>query len=116
MRQKHDFSYLIKEYQTSYTLEATGKGSYADNGDFIPGAKTDPEQRQGLILFMSNEDIQIAANGKYSRQDIKVYETKDVPMDSMVVYRGVKYMVNEKASWDEYSDFNIFFCKKVASQ
>lgn len=113
MRQKHDFSYLIKEYSTQYTLETTSEGYYKDNGDYVPGG-TVPTSRTGVILPITGHDLQYAANGTYTRQDVRLYDVQAVEVGSIIEYRGIKYKVTEPVHWDEYSDFNSYLCKKVA--
>lgn len=109
---KHDFAYMIEEYGAKFTLKPINPGGYGENGRKLPQIPTDPVDREGIVLPLSNKDLQFAANGTYSRQDKKVFVTEPIEIKSTITYKGLDYLVDEAADWDEYSDFYVYLCRR----
>lgn len=109
---KHEYAYLIQENAVKFILKPKSSGGYADNGRKKPSIPTDPIEKEGVILPLSNHDLQYGANGTFNRQDKKLIVTEPIELKSTIIYRDLEYLVDEAADWDEYSDFYIYLCRR----
>lgn len=114
MKYQHNFAYMINDYGIPYTYTVTSEGEWV-NGENIKG-KSETYVSEGIILHLGREDLKYAPNGTYTTEDIKIYDTNEIPIDSIVEWKGKHFKVTERDEWMDYSDFNVWYCKKVAKK
>ena len=111
MVQKHKFAYLIREYGVPYSYRVVIDGGYV-NGDAIK-LELEPVISKGIVLNFGREDIKYATNGTYTTEDLRIFDNNEIPKGSLIDWKGNQYKVAEKDPNMEYSDFNVWLCKKV---
>lgn len=113
---QHDFGYLIKEYELPFILKASTETGYLTNGRIAPKIAAEPEERKGVILPLSPRDLQYGADGTYTRQDRKLIVIDPIVIKSVVEIKGLDYVVDAPADWDDYSDFHVYMCRRSSKK
>lgn len=114
MKYQHNFAYMINDYGIPYTYRPGVSGGYV-NGEAIK-VEFEPVHSEGIILHLGREDLKYAPNGTYTTEDIKIYDTNEIPIGSIVEWKGKEFKVSEQDLWMDYSDFNVWYCKKVTNK
>jgi hypothetical protein len=86
------------------------EGHWSDSGDWIDGGET-PVSMVGILLPLSQNDLQYAENGTYSVKDKKIYTTEALKMGQKVEYQGDAYTVQNFKDYSAYADVYIYFAR-----
>lgn len=118
MRITHKYRYMLKDYGTPFFLQVKAKPEpeFLPNGQPAPAKLSEPEQRSGIILPLTRQDIKYAGDGTYTTQDVKLIVEHAVALKSVITYRGRSYIVSEQDDWTEYSDFFVYLCRRSSKQ
>lgn len=113
-----DFSDLFAEYEIPFQriTQTDGDRDYSKGGQYIAGADLPPIEMTGMVVPLSNEDLRFEGNGRYTRQDLKIYvqSPQFLSENDVVVVRGVKYRVMPTRAYQpEYADFNIYIVRRT---
>ncbi|MBU8908507.1 hypothetical protein [Desertibacillus haloalkaliphilus] len=112
-----DYDSLFAEIQFEIEVKRKVDGyyDYAQGGKWVEGYG-EPEPLYAIVTPLSNEDKKFDENGTYTFQDKKVYvhESEGVLHEGdKIIYRNKGYSVLDQIPYDEYSDFNVYFCKRI---
>ena len=116
MPQLFDFADIFADWETDFERIPKGGGhyDYANGGKWVPGYG-DPVPMRGIIVPLSNDELQFEHGGVVTRQDRKVYLRKPLVLvvDDRIKYVDLEYRILEQGTYEEYADFNIYIAKRI---
>lgn len=80
------------------------------NGKWVPGM-ADDEQLTGVILPLSNDDMQYIESGTYTKKEKKLYVVTPIALGSEVEYKGETYTIQAFKDLTEYTDVHIYLMR-----
>ncbi|MDO4719642.1 MAG: hypothetical protein Q4A78_03185 [Peptostreptococcaceae bacterium] len=83
-------------------VEEDGHYDYEHGGLYIPGPVTE-EEFEGAVVPLSAEELKYEENGKYGREDRKLYCYEAFEVGDRIRHKGLIYTVDKKK---DYSDFD----------
>ncbi|KNH23920.1 hypothetical protein ACS78_08180 [Priestia megaterium] len=86
-------------------------GYYEDAGDWVPGGSPQPENRFGVILPLSGDDLRYSESGTYSVKDRKVYTIEALNPGQKIEYKGIPYTVQNFKDFTDYTDVFIYLAR-----
>lgn len=95
-----------------------GYRDYSNGGQWIESLPADgikPKRISGIVVPLSNEDLQFDQSGTYTQEDRKVYLRIPDILDKgdEVEFKGKRYRVMRKRDYQEvYADFNMYICQR----
>lgn len=104
------FADFVAEFYVPFTYFAQSDGYYNDDGDWVEGGET-PEQSGGIVLPLSEDDMNYSEAGTYSTKDKKVYTTSPFEEGQKIEYKGNKYTIQNFKDYSEYSDVYIYYMR-----
>lgn len=113
MIEKHfTFADFVDEFRVPFTAFVEGDGNYNAAGKWIEGEPQET-QMQGIILPLSNDELQFEANGVYTKKDRKIYVTEPLKIGQKIKYDGQSFMIDSEKPYSVYADVYIYFAKGV---
>lgn len=114
-RQYFDFSGLIEDFSTTFTV-ITNKGEYNGAGDFVE----DQEKRQeftGAIIAYRESKV-LRSDGAITAKDKRLYMQERLPealVGAEVVHGGQKYMIESELENAEFTGVYNYHLKWVSA-
>ena len=100
---------LLKQHMKTFYIFENNQ-SYDSEGEIV--GNTTVSQFEGVLLPLSNSDLQRLDRGDVSFTDKKIYTKKDFKNGDQFVYGnsqdGYKWLVKAKLDYDYQADINIF--------
>ena len=117
MSMKLTFNTIFGSFSIPFTAVEflAGHYDYSQGGEWIKGEEIS-HSITGMILPLTNDDTQFQEGGIYSRQDIKIYYRGVLGIGWKIEYRDRRYRILEERIYDEYTDFNIYFARRIDDQ
>lgn len=107
------FADFIEEFKVTFTTyQESGNGYYNDEGDWVE-VEDGPilVQMTGIILPLSEDDLQYVEQGTYSVKDRKLYTTQPLKLGQEIEYKGTKYTVQNFKDYSDYADVYIYYMR-----
>jgi hypothetical protein len=105
------FADFVEEFKVPFVYyKKNGEGSYEDDGDWVEGGET-PVQMYGVVLPLSEDDLQYAEAGAYQAKDKKVYTTQPLELNAEIEYKGDRYTIQNFKDYSEYADVYIYYAR-----
>jgi hypothetical protein len=105
-----EFADFVNEFKVSFTAYVESEGHWNDAGDWVEGGET-PVSMVGILLPLTENDLQYAENGTYSVKDKKIYTTEQLELGQKVEYKGSSYTVQNFKDYSDYADVYIYFAR-----
>ena len=107
---------ILDEYKTTYQLSIKTEGQWdRETGVFVEGEEI-LEENIGAILPLSQDDFVKNQDGTYTRDDKKLYTSKDIINGQTVKWNGYDYKVNSDLDYSYIDpDFKRYFLKRVGA-
>jgi hypothetical protein len=99
-------------YKGDFTLGDTDGSTTSGDGLSDSDGETEREM-VGIILPLSNDELQREANGTYTRHDRKIYTTEPLAIGQSIKYKEQRYLIDSNKPYDDYADVYIYFAKGV---
>ena len=110
-----NFSHLVTKWATPpivWLEETPGYFDYTQGGVWVPGTVTET-QIQGVILPLSDQELQFGGGGTYSTQDKKMYAYFNFKVGDKVKHRDDVYMVHGKKDYSDFdSNLHVYILKR----
>ncbi|MFP7414359.1 MULTISPECIES: hypothetical protein [Priestia] len=87
------------------------EGYYDDAGDWVSPSVPTPENRFGVILPLSEDDLKYTIGGTYTTQDRKLYTLEPLKKGQKIQYKGVEYTVQTFKDYTDYTDVFIYVAR-----
>ncbi|MGY4689343.1 hypothetical protein [Salibacterium sp. K-3] len=98
--------------EIEFTLHEEVKGHYdTEIGKWVDGSVTSVQVR-GVIIPLSNRELQYYEAGTYNSEDMKVYSKKDMTNGNKIEYNGDTYELQQKKFNRSFADFATYVAKK----
>lgn len=106
------FADYVNEWKVSFTvLLPPTADTYSDSGKLIKGVQPPAEDRTGIILPLSNNELRKADNGTYTEYDRKIYVNSPLLMGTKIVYQGETYEIDRALPQNAYTDVCRYYAK-----
>ena len=115
-RQYFDFSGLIRDYETKFTVITHQEGGYDGAGDW----KDEQEQREtftGAIIAFKESKV-FRSDGAITAKDKRLFMRQALPkalIGAHVEYAGQKYMIESEHENAEFTGVYIYLLKWVSA-
>jgi hypothetical protein len=110
MNKPFEFADFVEEFEVPFVYIEKTDGHWADNGDWIEGGTTSIPMT-GIILPLSEDDLQYAETGTYSVKDRKIYTTQPLELNGEIEYKGDRYTIQNFKDYSDYSDVYIYLAR-----
>lgn len=111
-----DFEDLLSEFEQEELTAKVSIGGYYDyenGGVWVPGAETSTSFT-GVVLPLTNEDLQYYEAGTFTTEDRKIYTTTQLTIGQKVQRNGLEYEVKEEKDYSPHIGGYIYFAKRVS--
>jgi hypothetical protein len=115
MGKQFEFADFIDEFKVDFTVYNEAAGNYDTTGKWIPGGSLAPSAMSGIILPLSNDELQHEGNGTYTTKDRKIYTTTPLKIGQKVAYDGDEFTIDSNKDYTAYADVYIYFAKGVSA-
>lgn len=105
-----EFADFVDEFKVPFVAISESEGDWSDDGKWIPGGPTETPMK-GIVLPLSEDDLQYAEAGTYSVKDKKIYTTQALEMGAEVEYKGDRYTIQNFKDYSEYADVYIYLMR-----
>lgn len=115
-RQYFDFSGLIADYSSTFTVIAHEKGGYDDAGDWQNGQETRTEMTGAIIGHRENKVFR--SEGKITAHDKRLFMLSPLPdalIGAKVEYKGREYMIESETENAEFTGVYSYFLRYVSA-
>lgn len=105
---------ILDEYKTSLSTLVESQGYWdRDTGEYVEGVTTE-EDFIGGVLPLSQDDFVKNPSGGYTRQDRKLYTSKKLLGNQVVVWNNFKWEIENIGDYDYIdADFKRYFMRRV---
>ena len=104
------FADFVDEFKVPFTYIKKTDGYWNDAGDWIEGGETRTEM-YGIVLPLSEDDLQYAEAGAYQAKDKKVYTTQPLELNAEIEYKGDRYTIQNFKDYSEYADVYLYYMR-----
>jgi hypothetical protein len=104
-----EFADFIEEFKVPFIYYQKTEG-YWSKGDYVEGNET-PVQMYGIILPLSEDDLQYEEAGTYSVKDKKIYTTVPLQLNREIEYKGDRYTIQNFKDYSDYADVYIYLAR-----
>lgn len=104
------FADFVDEFKVPFVYIETSEGYWNDAGDWVEGGETRTEMH-GIVLPLSEDDLQYAEAGTYQAKDKKVYTTQPLQLNAEIEYKGDRYTIQNFKDYSEYADVYIYYAR-----
>ena len=99
-------------YQGDFTLGSVDETTPSGQGLSDADAET-PRTMEGIILPLTNDELQHESNGVYTTKDRKIYVTSPLKIGQRIEYKNQLYTIDSEKDYSDYADVYIYFAKGV---
>lgn len=110
MTKQFQFADFVDEFYVPFIRYVSLEGHYNDEGDWVPTVEV-PEESGGIVLPLTEDDLQYSEAGTYSTKDKKLYVTSPFKEGQKIEYKGDKYTIQNFKDYSEYSDIYIYYMR-----
>lgn len=109
-----DFSRLIEEHSTQFTVIIETEGHYdQDNGGiWVPGTGQEITL-DGAILPLSSDELRHDANGTYTTADRKIFVYTELKKGQRINHKGKEYTIHEDKDYSSQSGVYVYYAKRA---
>lgn len=110
----YKFDRLIKKYSVDCRLLSEAAGGNYVGGEWIPDPDPPETEIAGVIIPMTDRKI-YQSGGTYTEQDREFITHTEIALEPThyIVYKGMKYQVQENTDYSDYADFYAYNLKRV---
>lgn len=115
-RQIFDFSPLLRDYATAFTVITQSGGGYDDAGDWRDGTETRTEMTGAIIAFRESKVFR--SEGKITSQDKRLFMRQPLPdalMGAQVVHDGHRYMIESETENAVFTGVYSYLMRHVSA-
>lgn len=115
-RQYFDFSGLIADYETPFTVITHTKAGYNDAGDWQEGKEERTKYTGAIIAFKESKVFR--SEGKITAKDKRLFMQQALPQSlvgASVVYKGQKYTIESELENAEFTGVYSYFLRWVSA-
>lgn len=111
MEKQFIFQDFVLEYGVTFTVRDPNDGGYfADNGKWIEGSN-EPIQVTGIVLPLSDDDLQFSENGTFTQNDRKLYTIQPLTEGWIMEYKGKTYTIQGSRDYSDYADVYTYYAR-----
>ena len=110
MSKQFQFADFVDEFYVPFKYFTKTEGTYDESGDWHKGEET-AEERGGIVLPLSEDDLRFVESGSYNEKNKKIYTTKPLAQNAMIEYKGEKYTVTTFKDYTDYADVFIYYAR-----
>lgn len=111
-----DFSSLIADYTSTFTVITHGEGGYDASGDWQDGAETRTEMTGAIIAFKESKVFR--SDGKITAKDKRLFMETQLPdalIGAEVEHDGQKYMIESELENAEFTGVWSYMLRWVSA-
>jgi len=105
-----EFSDFVEEFKVPFTYIEKNNGGHWQAGEWVKGTETRIKM-YGIVLPLSEDDLQYAEAGTYRAKDKKIYTTQPLQLNAEVEYKGDRYTIQNFKDYSEYADVYIYYAR-----
>lgn len=110
MGKQFEFADFVEEFKVPFISFKQVEGHWKDGGEWVESTfETYP--MEGIVLPLSEDDLQYAEAGTYSVKDKKIYTTQALEMGQEIEYKNDRYTVQNFKDYTDYADVYIYFMR-----
>ena len=116
MRQYFDFSGLIADYASPFTVITNGENGYNDSGDYVTGEETRQELTGAIIAFKESKILR--SDGAVTAKDRKLHMLTKLPdalIGAEVLFKGQKYKIESELENAEFTGVYSYLLRWVSA-
>lgn len=101
-----NFKSLIRKfgkYPPIKIVEQDGHYDYENGGIYVNGPSTE-EEFEGAVVPFSTSDLKFEENGRYKKEDRKLYCYEHFEVGDKIRHKGLVYMVDQKKDYSDFDD------------
>lgn len=100
-----DFKALIQRFSKDkvYLLREVGSYDYENGGEYVRKQITE-EQIEGAVVPLSMQDLKVAENGRYKKEDRKLYCYRTLNIGEKIRHKERIYIVNQMKDYGDFDD------------
>lgn len=105
------------KYNRPFKAVADGTEGRYENGQYIPPTESSPIDMRGIILQLSDDDLQFDEGGTLTRKDRKILLDTDeyaLKHNQKVLISDESYRVHNISPYNLYSHFEKVIVKRVS--
>lgn len=103
------FKEVIESLGVIFSVRDKKDGQYI-NGKWVPAMEQE-KQLKGIILPLSNDDMQYIESGTYTKKEKKLYVVTPLVLGTEAEYKGDKYTIQAFKDLTEYTDVHIYLMR-----
>lgn len=111
-----NFDRLIQKYHVNCRLfSESASGSYV-GGEWVPEPAPPMQGITGVVIPMTDRKI-YQSGGTYTEHDREFITLTEIPLEPAhyILYRGMKYRVEENTDYSDYAGFYAYNMKRVGA-
>lgn len=116
MSKQFEFADFVEEFKVPFIAYEKREGYWADNADWVPVGQLVPINLIGIVLPLTEDDLQYSESGSHSVKDRKVYTTHKLEMGQRIQYKGITYTIQNFKDYSDYADVNIYFARWAGNE
>lgn len=101
-----NFKNLIRKfgkYPPVKIITQEGYYDYDNGGVFVKGSSTE-EEFEGAVVPLSTSDLKFEENGRYKKEDKKLYCYEHFEVADKIRHKGFVYMIDQKKDYSDFDD------------
>lgn len=103
------FKSLIQEQGIPFIVHRKDNGSHV-NGKWTQSTAATVELT-GIILPLSVDDLKYDESGTYSTKERKLFVTEPLAIETIVIYKGNRYIIQNFKDLTDYTDVHIYLMR-----
>lgn len=115
-RQYFDFSGLISDYESPFTVITHGESGYNDSGDYVKGEEIRQELTGAIIAFKESKVLR--PDGGITAKDRKLHMLSKLPdalIGAEVLFKGQKYKIESELENAEFTGVFSYLLRWVSA-
>ena len=111
-----NFNRLIQKYSANCQLVSQASGGHYAGGEWVPDPTPLPQDISGAVIPMTDRKI-YQSGGTYTEQDRELITLEEIPLEpaKWIVYKGMKYQVQENTDYSDHAGFYAYNLKRVGA-
>lgn len=110
MSKPFQFADMVNDFYVPFMLFTKTEGYYDKSGDWHKGEEI-AEERGGIVLPLSEDDLRFVESGSYNEKNKKIYTTEPLEQNAMIEYKGDKYTITTFKDYSDYADVFIYYAR-----